>query len=170
MLPAPRNSIDGMLSLFDATNCQCLLRAAPTKTEHIQSRTHIKVLVVPELDELLRGDGEAVCSYPFHKTFEEAKFDPVIVLHTSGTTGLPKPIELKHGGLVTVDAHRALKPFKGYERQPTALKDYKQLFCAFPPFHVRPQTQLLPHIVYISCPCCRITFKDSLLIFSFIGC
>lgn len=104
--------------------------------EHIQSRTHIKVLVVPELDELLRGDGEAVCSYPFHKTFEEAKFDPVIVLHTSGTTGLPKPIELKHGGLVTVDAHRALKPSKGYEGQLTALKDYTQLFYAFPPFHV----------------------------------
>ncbi|MCJ1242991.1 hypothetical protein MMC30_000187 [Trapelia coarctata] len=135
MLPAPRNSIDGMLSLLEATNCQRLLRAASTKVDHIQSRVNVEVLVVPELDELLNGDGEAVYSYPYHKAFEQAQFDPVIVLHTSGTTGLPKPIELKHGGLLTVDAHRAIKPFKGYEGQLTALENYKQLYCAFPPFH-----------------------------------
>ena len=170
LLPAPRNSIEGMLNLFDATNCQCLLRAASTKVEHIQSRTNIKVLAVPELDELLSGDGEAVPSYPYHKTFDQAEFDPVIVLHTSGTTGLPKPIELKHGGLLTVDAHQAMERFEGYEDQQTALRNYKKTFCAFPPFHVRSQIHLLLHIGCLSCPRCGSTIEDNLLILSLTGC
>lgn len=40
---------------------------------------------MPELDELLKD--EPVKPYPFTKTWEENKDDPVHVNHTSGTTG-----------------------------------------------------------------------------------
>lgn len=43
-------------------------------------------LVVPTLDELLRE--EDVTSYPYEKSYGEAKDDPIFVLHTSGSTGL----------------------------------------------------------------------------------
>lgn len=35
---------------------------------------------------------EEVPPYPYNKTFEEGEWDPLCVLHTSGSTGLPKPI------------------------------------------------------------------------------
>lgn len=31
---------------------------------------------------------------PFNRTFEQAEWEPLCVLHTSGSTGLPKPILL----------------------------------------------------------------------------
>lgn len=42
-------------------------------------------LVIPTLDELLRE--EEVLPYPYEKSYEEAKDDPIFVLHTSGSTG-----------------------------------------------------------------------------------
>ena len=40
---------------------------------------------IPALDQLLAED--EVPPYPFSKSFDEAKNDPVLVLHTSGSTG-----------------------------------------------------------------------------------
>ena len=45
----------------------------------------IKTFNIPSLSQLLAED--EVPSYPFTKTFDEAKNDPVLVLHTSGSTG-----------------------------------------------------------------------------------
>ena len=104
--------------------------------EHIQSRREMKVIIVPELDECLNEEKDAVHKYPYHKTFKEAQFDPVIILHTSGSTGLPKPIILRHGGVCTVDAQQLLKPLNGYENHIVALKRCNRVFSAFPLFHV----------------------------------
>ncbi|EFQ93029.1 hypothetical protein PTT_09722 [Pyrenophora teres f. teres 0-1] len=50
----------------------------------------MQTLKLPELGQLL--DARDVEEYPYTKTFEEAKGDPVYVLHTSGSTGIPKPL------------------------------------------------------------------------------
>ncbi|MCJ1385508.1 hypothetical protein MMC17_008631 [Xylographa soralifera] len=71
----------------------------------------MKVLDLPELDELL--DSEAAEPYPYNKTFEEAIQDPICLLHTSGSTGLPKPIAWSHGLIGTMDAVRLLPPTEG---------------------------------------------------------
>ena len=42
-------------------------------------------IVLPSLDTLLEPAG--VESYHYSKTFEEASDDPILILHTSGTTG-----------------------------------------------------------------------------------
>lgn len=47
----------------------------------------MKHTVIPELEVLLEPD--PVSHYPYEKTFEEAKHDPYLILHTSGTTGDP---------------------------------------------------------------------------------
>lgn len=54
------------------------------------SHRPMKVIEIPETDELLST--EPVPDYPYNKTFQEAASDPSCVLHTSGSTGLPKPI------------------------------------------------------------------------------
>lgn len=71
----------------------------------------MEVIDLPELDELLRADDTR--SFPYTKTFAEAAQDPFCVLHTSGSTGLPKPISWTHALIGTMDAVRLLPPTKG---------------------------------------------------------
>lgn len=51
--------------------------------------------------------------FPYDKTFEEAKWDPFVVLHTSGSTGLPKPIVARQGMLCISDAYHNLPEWHG---------------------------------------------------------
>lgn len=51
--------------------------------------------------------------FPYDKTYEEAEWDPVVVLHTSGSTGLPKPVVARVGMMSIGDAYRELPEFQG---------------------------------------------------------
>ncbi|KAB8226591.1 hypothetical protein BDV33DRAFT_197585 [Aspergillus novoparasiticus] len=42
--------------------------------------------------------------YPFIKTFAEAEDDVAFIIHSSGTTGMPKPVPLTHGFVATLDS------------------------------------------------------------------
>lgn len=91
-------------------------------------------LVIATLKDLL-AEGP-VAEYAFGKTFEEAASAPFVVIHTSGSTGLPKPITVRHGGLATMDAHRLMSPLDGYGPQLPPSKDIVHVFLGLPPFHV----------------------------------
>lgn len=111
---SPRNSIEGQLSLFERTNCNCIWYA---ESFHLVVRTWLcerkmKSLVVPPLNEWLHSSPPPL---PYNKTFEEARWDPLVVLHTSGSTGIPKPIVVKQGGLAVVDTFRDLPDYMGGE-------------------------------------------------------
>jgi acyl-coenzyme A synthetase/AMP-(fatty) acid ligase len=93
----------------------------------------MRSLQIPELKELLATS--EVPPYKFNKSFEEAKDEPFAVLHTSGSTGLPKPIVLHHSWFTSLDAQQGLKPFNGYEIQWKAFSG-KTVFGLLPPFHV----------------------------------
>jgi acyl-CoA synthetase (AMP-forming)/AMP-acid ligase II len=56
---------------------------------------------------------EHVEPYPYNKTFEQAEWDPWVVLHTSGSTGLPKPIVVRQGMLAIGDKYHNLGEWKG---------------------------------------------------------
>ncbi|KAF3065896.1 Carboxylic acid reductase [Daldinia childiae] len=54
--------------------------------------------------------------FPYEKTFEQAEWDPLVVLHTSGSTGIPKPVVIKHGLIAMNDIHHELPTFgNGFE-------------------------------------------------------
>ncbi len=94
---------------------------------------------------------EPAAHYPYTKSFEEAAYDPFIVIHTSGSTGLPKPVTLTHGGLATVDAQHLMPPSNGYSAQLSLSEAQgpETVFSALPPFHVsRPLHR--PHL-FIAC-------------------
>ena len=54
----------------------------------------MKVLAIAGVEELLRT--EPVPEYAYNRTFEKAFDEPFCVLHTSGSTGHPKPIVTFH--------------------------------------------------------------------------
>ena len=66
----------------------------------------MKILDVPDFQEWLEED--RVPHYPYEKTFAEASAEPFVVLHTSGSTGLPKPITIPHGALAVHDAFQKI--------------------------------------------------------------
>ena len=71
----------------------------------------MRVLQLPEIDELL--DVESIKSFPYNKAFDEASQDPFCLLHTSGITGVTKPVPWSHGLIGTMAAVRLLPPSEG---------------------------------------------------------
>lgn len=99
----------------------------------------MKVLQLPLLDELLDSTVPSK-PFPFTKTFDEAANDPFCLLHTSGTTGVPKPIPWSHALIGTMDAVRLLPPIDGCDGLLPWTADWKdgdRIYSAFPMSHVR---------------------------------
>lgn len=97
----------------------------------------LRHFVIPELDDLLDTSSPAT-AYPYTKTFAEAEFDPFLVLHSSGTTGFPKPVTFNHAALAALDRHHLLPDMMG---RPHVL-DYmagpnmgSRFLMTTPPFH-----------------------------------
>lgn len=96
----------------------------------------MKVLEIPKTSELL--DNEQVPIFPYNKTFQEAASEPFCVLHTSGSTGLPKPIIWKNSLVGTVDAYRLLPEAESAGRRPwtSVFTERDRFYSAFPLYHV----------------------------------
>ncbi|KAI4194481.1 MAG: hypothetical protein LQ348_002638 [Seirophora lacunosa] len=112
---SPKINTGGALAVLNATECSIWVKpheqtCLPLVEDFLQQHP-MKVLDLPVIEELL--DAESAESFPYDKTFEEAIQDPFCLLHTSGTTGFPKPIPWSHGLLGTMDAVRLLPPTEG---------------------------------------------------------
>lgn len=97
----------------------------------------MKLLELPLLDDLLNT--KTTKTYPYLKSWEEAVNDPFCFLHTSGTTGVPKPIPWSHGLIGTMDAIRLLPPVDGDEGLMPWTTDWKEgdrIYSSFPMSHV----------------------------------
>ena len=65
----------------------------------------MKSFVLPSERELL-DETEDVPHIPYDKDFSEAQWEPFVVLHSSGSSGFPKPIVLNNGNMATADGMR----------------------------------------------------------------
>ncbi|KUI71790.1 Acetyl-coenzyme A synthetase 1 [Cytospora mali] len=95
LLSSPLNSTNVQISLMESTGCVAILSALGVVVNDILRALPVKHALIADLDDLLSLE-ERAPPYPFNKTWEEGKFDPYMVLHSSGTTGNPKPVEYKH--------------------------------------------------------------------------
>ena len=84
---SPRNSDEAQESVIREANCQKFLCSSSTESRIrrlLQTRTNlaeVDLFVVPEQHDLLKD--EFVPEYPYERTVEEARLEPLVVLHTS---------------------------------------------------------------------------------------
>ena len=110
MFIAPVNPIDHNVKLLRDTKCTKCLYANEFEPsiKRLQSELH-------HLDatELLPWEHYAKAyneKYPFHKTSESSAWDPIVVLHSSGSTGVPHPVVLRNGYFAAHDGPSPVVP------------------------------------------------------------
>ncbi|KAI4103538.1 MAG: hypothetical protein L6R37_003755 [Teloschistes peruensis] len=130
---SPRNNLEGHLNVLQGVDCQVFLRAKETNIQHIASRRSMRIVVVPQLEALLHEHPVGI--YPYTKTFEEGRNDPCLVLHTTGSTGLPKPITWKLGILSTYEAWRTIPHVNGYVPTTEIYQQSRRAYTSMPLFH-----------------------------------
>lgn len=136
-----RNNVQGDMAVLEAVNCRLWL--VPSSGSNVQrlltQGVELRTLAVPDIDAIL--DDEVVENYEYGKTWETGRRDPAWVLHTSGSTGNPKPVVRYLDSIASVGANNLLPKVNG---RPLLLHDYfdARVYLTFPLFHVRATTQV----------------------------
>ena len=96
----------------------------------------MQVLAIAEVDELLRT--EPVPEYAYNRTCEEAFDEPFCILHTSGSTGHPKPTyRIERFMLATLDATRLLPNQESRPPWVVVFEEGDCFYSSFPFYQVR---------------------------------
>ncbi|KAG8165775.1 hypothetical protein KVR01_004327 [Diaporthe batatas] len=87
---SPRNSPAAQKFLFETLKCRILVTTDPTLPSVLPILDVVKprCLTVPTIDELLTEHPPFV----YEKPFDAGRWNPLVIWHSSGSTGLPKPI------------------------------------------------------------------------------
>ncbi|KAL9027102.1 MAG: hypothetical protein Q9196_004324, partial [Gyalolechia fulgens] len=146
-LPSHRNSPAVHAHLLEAIGCNVSLvqTSLPPGIRRLPARTSMRTIIIPDLEFFLQA--KDVPHYPYDKTFDEARYAPFVVLHTSGSTGLPHPIIVNHGTLASFDAHQLIPRLTGKPVFGSSLPGTRMLM-GFPYFHMASFTLLLGLAVY----------------------
>ncbi|KAI9170598.1 Non-canonical non-ribosomal peptide synthetase FUB8 [Paramyrothecium foliicola] len=132
---SPKNSTEAQESLLNATKCQRIWYAESfaniVKSWPIAA--DLDVEPVPSAKVWLESTAEM---FPYNRRFEEAAWDPLVILHTSGSTGLPKPILVRQGCLYTSYSLHDLPELHGSKFLfATWAERGSKLFSPMPLFH-----------------------------------
>ncbi|MCJ1465426.1 hypothetical protein MMC07_004044 [Pseudocyphellaria aurata] len=109
LLPSPFATREAQLHVLHVTKCQAYLHPTSMETaieNLIAEEPNIQRISVPEVHEWVNE--EEAQSYNYEKSWDEAKLDPWMIFHTSGTTGLPKPITYTNFMMTSMDAARTM--------------------------------------------------------------
>ncbi|KAF2846132.1 transferase family protein-like protein [Plenodomus tracheiphilus IPT5] len=112
---SPKNNLDGALAVLDVARCNIWVQSkeqssVPLVKEFLERR-EMRLLQLPEVDELINAASNK--PFPYTKMFDDVAHEPFCILHTSGTTGVPKPVSWSHGLIGTMDAIRLLPSTEG---------------------------------------------------------
>jgi acyl-coenzyme A synthetase/AMP-(fatty) acid ligase len=125
-----------LLSLLEHTTCFRWLGGSEAQTALgetlTKERPGTRLSTLPPLNYWLE-DGD-VPNYPFEKTWEEAKMNPTFVIHSSGTTGVPKPLRYTLENAAVQDfMHRSLDgSYENTNLMFGPMFDARLLWCAPP--------------------------------------
>lgn len=145
ILPSTRNSIEGQQHLIHATGCNKFLHGAESKADVEGLRdeeTQFRSLEIPSLEDLLQGDAE---HYPSLSSTDPMEI--ALILHTSGSTGLPKPIDIRNGYIATTYLTPQLQAPNGRPNLIQVFFGQTKSLCIMPFFHAMGVFSLLKSIL-----------------------
>nr|ARJ54151.1 nonribosomal peptide synthetase [Ramalina conduplicans] len=141
LLPSPRNALATNLSLMEQTRSSKVVYGQEMEALFnglVAAKPELSSLMIGSLDELLNAEEGPVV--PYQPDFDEAVDDPIVVLHSSGSTGLPKPVVMTHGTFAVMDNDRNFPTVPGRKNHDLTLFDFdgaeSRIYEPFPPFHV----------------------------------
>ncbi|GKZ26995.1 putative NRPS-like protein biosynthetic cluster [Aspergillus brasiliensis] len=131
--PSPRNSVRVQHELLHHLRCKAILSPTPRPSQIIEilEAEDIHVLDIPETADFL---DKAYPAFPFQRSLEEVLSEPLLTIHTSGSTRLPKPMTFTHDTARKGMKMHCLDAPDGYEGL-NQLYYGKRVFLVLPPFH-----------------------------------
>lgn len=131
LLSSPRNNLEAHEALFKQTKCRTLLGPA-SHCQELSEACGIQHVEMLTMDQVL--DTSKVEAYPWDRTFKDIASEPFVILHTSGSTGQPKMVEVTHALIATIDSQQDLPDVYGRCVTSRLWKDCK-VYAAMPLFH-----------------------------------
>lgn len=101
---SPCNAISHNSTLFNSANCHtlfCAVEMEPLGKVLADKFPGLNIIQVPSYEEMIKSPVE---HYPYLKTWEEAKDNKFLILHTSGSTAAPKALSFTNGFFATLDS------------------------------------------------------------------
>ncbi|KAI1503048.1 hypothetical protein F5X99DRAFT_376604 [Biscogniauxia marginata] len=150
---SPFNSVDSQIQLLKQTDCHhaCFPSSHEERVQLWLQKWPMRVIEAGPVDSWFPDYTVPVIHYT--KTFEEAQWLPLVVLHTSGSTGSPNPIVSKQGMVAIGDAYHNLPDWNGL---PLFFKAWttrcKRLFLPLPLFHAAGVYMFLIAAIYWETP------------------
>ncbi|KAI8966246.1 acetyl-CoA synthetase-like protein [Daldinia sp. FL1419] len=124
------------LKIKKSSNLLYAVEIAPLVDSIRTLRPDLRSREIPPFEEIINS---APKHYPYEKSFDEARNEPIVVLHSSGSTGLPKPIIMTHGSLAVLDNEKNLPSLPGRKKRDWTMWTWEgegRLYSAFPFFHL----------------------------------
>ncbi|KAJ5703131.1 hypothetical protein N7488_010679 [Penicillium malachiteum] len=136
LLISPRNSEDGQVSLLKSTNCKKFLHT-PEFAAQMQAfslrHSELDAVGILDLDEIIQHDHTLKPSYSPPRPQVE---DVAMILHSSGSTGLPKPIFIRTGALAVCDTITSMPAPPGRKNMHDILYSPTLMLSMMPLFHI----------------------------------
>lgn len=138
LIDAPRNTQAMHAHLFKESDCSTIIHAEGINLSALlgSAREGKTAHAIPSLEDLISKEGEPPKHYSYDKTFEEVKDDPYLVVHTSGSTGMPKIVLHGHGYASVFDKliHHT-SPIDGRRTLASMIADPVRVLKGLPPWH-----------------------------------
>ncbi|KAI6351823.1 hypothetical protein MCOR25_009733 [Pyricularia grisea] len=156
---SPRNPKEAQLNLFNKTNCNVIFydqEYEDTVQLWLDERPTMKGVRAQSVEEWIDGWGEGKGKKPPHvpytKTFEEAEYDSFMVMHTSGSTGFPKPVFVRVGMLAVADSFHNAQEFMGSPTIFNVSMSARRMFNPMPLFHAAGLYVSMLRAIYFALP------------------
>ncbi|KAI1261602.1 putative NRPS-like enzyme [Xylariaceae sp. FL1019] len=143
-LTSPRNSAIAHRKLFEGLKCKTLITPDPAHQPAegvLEAVQPCQALAIPSVEELLHPVSEL---YVMKESLKDSYDDTLFIIHTSGSTGIPKPLNWTQETAVRHVGSGAHDPPKG-ETSLDSLLHGKRVLSTLPPFH---GAGLVQHLLY----------------------
>ncbi|KAM0798210.1 hypothetical protein BDR22DRAFT_823561 [Usnea florida] len=140
LFPSPKNPAATNACLLQQTSCKTLFYSREmeevVKSISTAADQNLHCVAVPSFDEMIQAQSH---DYPYMEKFEDVVDDPVVILHSSGSTGIPRAIHISHGCLATLDNDRNIPTPHGRRKHDFTLWNFAgggEFYAPFPPYHL----------------------------------